>query len=193
LVHKPSKPSLALVSSYVRKWKRLEKSRVHNDALTFLFRGSWARNDSIRQVLIKVSALNDFYKTGILDTFSVAKHIVNKKIDGRLQVGDIGLVDVVKRVIHNGKVIEHYSFATKYCGLHQPDQYPMWDSYVDKMLHAYRKRPEFHFEDGELESYPRFVKIVNDFQSYYSLGGFSLRELDVFLWLYGKKCFPRKN
>jgi hypothetical protein len=39
--------------------------------------------------------------------------------------------------------INFYSFATKYCSHHKPEMYPIYDSYVDKMLGYFKKRTIF--------------------------------------------------
>jgi hypothetical protein len=36
-----------------------------------------------------------------------------------------------------------------------------------------------------------FVQIIMAFQKFYGLGNFSLRQIDIFLWLAGKEIFPR--
>jgi hypothetical protein len=190
---KPFLANPALVKKYLAQWKKLDKSRVHADALTILFREQFPLNNSIEQVLIKVSALNDFYATRILDTFSIASHVVKLKIDKDLNRGNLDLVDKLRFVKRKTQKVNLYSFASKYCGMHRPDLYPMWDSYVDRMLRAYRKKHKFaSFINLDLRNYKRFVEVMKEFQIHYQLQEFTLRELDAFLWLYGKKCFPRK-
>jgi hypothetical protein len=186
-------PTSALVAKYVTRWRDSEKSKAHADALSILFLDRFKLNNSIEHVLIKVSALNDFYATRILDTFSIAKHVFELQIDDHLNKCDLGLVDKIRHVRRNEKSVDLYSFASKYCSLHRPDQYPMWDSYVDRMLRAYRRKHNFSpFVNSDLKNYRRFIVILKEFQSYYQLEELNMREIDVFLWLYGKECFPRK-
>ena len=47
------------------------------------------------------------------------------------------------------------------------------------------------FNKGDLKDYPQFVRIISEFRKHYGLDRFSLRQVDVFLWLAGKECFPR--
>ena len=71
--------------------------------------------------------------------------------------------------------------------------YPIFDSYVEKMLRFYAKADQFaSFKPAELRNYERFVQIIREFREFYKLTPFSLRDLDIFLWYAGKECFPRE-
>jgi hypothetical protein len=65
-------------------------------------------------VLLKVSALNDFYSTNIYDTHAVARHIEHLRIDESLLSGDLSLVNRIAPVKVGKKVRNFYSFVTKY-------------------------------------------------------------------------------
>ena len=60
-------------------------------------------NDSIEDILIKCSSLNDFYSTNIFDIFTVAQHILSLHIDERLEKHDLSLVDDIADVDELGK------------------------------------------------------------------------------------------
>jgi len=75
----PLTPTAEIVQSYVRKWVTLERYVFQEKALALLFQQLCPRSDEIIHVLLKVSALNDFYSTNIYDTHTVAKHIVALK------------------------------------------------------------------------------------------------------------------
>jgi hypothetical protein len=70
------------------------------------------------EVLLKVTALNQFYSTNIFAVYDMAKHIVALNIDGRLKKDDETLVNEIAKVEIGGKQRSFYSFATKYCALH---------------------------------------------------------------------------
>ncbi|MGH9929871.1 MAG: hypothetical protein ACREA9_11695 [Pyrinomonadaceae bacterium] len=141
-------------------------------------------------LLLKVSALNDFYSTNIFDTYSVAKHILKKNIDQRLKVGDHSLVNELARVTIRGKQRNFYSFASKYCSHHFPDWFPIYDSYVEKMLLYYARADYFaSFHKNDLKSYGSFVEIIRNFQSHYGLGQFSLGRSIFFSGLLEKPVF----
>ncbi len=190
-----TKPSPAAVSSYLEKWKTkksLENYRVQEEALKLLFQKFCPENISLKFVLLKVTALNQFYSTNIYDTYSMAKHIIDLQIDSRLQRGDLTLVNDLAKITLKRKRKNFYSFASKYCSHHVPHLYPIYDSFVEKMLMHHAKVDRFDkFKKTELKRYARFVQVIKKFQQHYGLEKYSLREIDVFLWLAGKKQFPR--
>lgn len=148
-------------------------------------------NCDIESVLLKVSALNDFYSTNIYDTYTVAKHILKLNIDSRLTSGDRSLVNEIASVNTGEKVRNFYSFASKYCSHHNPDDFPIYDSYVDKMLRHYRKVDKFsNFRNDDLKLYPTFITVIESLRAFYGVDSFSLRQLDIFLWLTGKDYLP---
>ena len=189
----PLTPNPSLLSEYLGKWEQLENYRLQEVSLGLLFHSLCPENKKIEHVLLKVSALNDFYSTNIFDTYSVAKHILKKDIDARLETNDYSLVNDIAKISIKGKVKNFYSFASKYCSHHKPTSYPIFDSFVEKMMLYYKKADSFNsFEKVDLKDYCRFIEIIKGFQSFYKLEKFSLREIDIFFWLAGKEWFPRK-
>jgi hypothetical protein len=90
----------------------------------------------------------------------------------------------------NGKERKNYAFATKYCSFHNPSEYPIYDSFVDRVLRAYQKQDSFSsLPLGELKDYARFKEVLKAFVMFYDLGNVNARELDYFLWGYGKEIF----
>lgn len=186
-------PSEESIRKYLNKWQTLEKYTLTEGALGLLFRKLCPDNSGIESVLLKVSALNDFYSTNIYDTYSVSKHILSLNIDSRLDSKDLGLVNEIAAVKLKGKVRNFYSFASKYCSHHKPDNFPIFDSFVEKMLKYYRKTDRFDmFRNDELRDYGRFIEIIESLRTFYRVDEFSLRELDIFLWLAGKDSFPNQ-
>lgn len=179
---------------YLQKWVTLEKYRLQESSLNLLFRRFCPQNTEIEHVLLKVSVLNDFYSTNIFDTHAVARHIQRLKPDNRLKDGDAVLVNDLAKVTIAGKIRIFYSFASKFCNHHNADSFPIYDSYVEKMLmHFNRKNPFASFQKPDLRHYPTFVEIIRAFQSQYDLGRFTLREMDIYLWLAGKDAFKQQG
>ena len=59
------------------------------------------------------------------------------------------------------------------------------------MLLHYAKADSFAlFTKSDLRHYKTFVEVMKTFRSFYSLDAFSLRQIDVYLWLAGKESFP---
>lgn len=187
----PSSPTPDYLSSYLQRWDGLENYRLQEQSLALLFKEFCPSNSVLEQVLLKVSALNDFYSTNIFDTFSVAKHIRELNIESRLRGGDLSLVNEMALVKIRDKKRNFYSFASKYCSHHFPERYPIYDSYVEKMLLHYARTDHFSpFRKEDLKHYESFVRIIREFQVHYRLAQFSLRQIDIFLWLAGKDSFP---
>lgn len=186
-------PSSEQVEFYLAKWDSLEDYRLQEDALNKLFFKLCPRNKDISDILLKVSTLNDFYSTNIFSVYPVAKHILSLDIDARLKAGDVTLVNDIKKVFINGKERVLYSFASKYCSHHNPLDYPIYDSYVDKVLRYFRNRDCFSsFGDKNLKDYISYKGVLIDFRKYYGLDAYNLKQLDKYLWLLGKEYFPKR-
>lgn len=184
-------PTPQIVQFYLKKWEGLDSYAMQERALTLLFRVFCPKNIDTEHVLLKVSVLNDFYSTNIFDKYSVARHIVNLDIDARLANSDKNLVNELAKIQLKNRIINFYSFATKYCNHHNSTDYPIYDSYVEKMLLHFKKTENFtKFSRPELKNYSRFVEIILAFRDYFSLTKYSLREIDIYLWLSGKDAFP---
>lgn len=187
------KPSEAEVKKYLNKWDSLENYVLQESALDKLFFNTYPNNKDINDILIKAAALNDFYSTNIFSIFPVAKHILNLNIDERLKNKDTSLVNDIAKVEINGKVKNFYSFATKYCSHHYPLDYPIYDSYVEKVLILLNKRDGFSkFKKEDLKDYTKFKRVVIDFRLLYNLNQFSLKDIDRYIWQLGKEYLPRK-
>lgn len=147
-------PCVEKVKYYFKKWDSLENYRLQEDALDKLFIELCPKNQELSDILIKVPTLNDFYSTNIFSAYSVAKHIHQLNIDHRLQVGNVSLVNDIMQVTIDGKLKNFYSFATKYCSHHNPLNYPIYDSYVEKVLLYFRDKDGFFdFATSELKDY----------------------------------------
>ncbi len=182
-------PSIEQVEYYLAQWDSLEDYHLQEDALDKLFFELCPENTNISDVLLKVATLNDFYSTNIFKVYPLAKHIVALDIDDRLKAGDVNLIGDIQKV--NGINIKFYSFATKYCSHHKPLDYPIYDSYVYKVLRYYCKRDGFTtFADSELKDYERFKNILMEFRSFYGLEEYNLKEIDKYIWQLGKEYFP---
>lgn len=188
------RPSPKEVENYLKLWNSLENYTLQESSLNKLFSKTYPLNSNLDDVLIKVCSLNDFYSTNIFSPFTVAKHIVALKIDDNLSKDDLEIVNKIGNVKMNGeRSINFYSFATKYCSHHKPTVYPIYDSYVEKMLMYFKKRDNFaDFSRKDLKLYAKFSDTLMKFREYYGLSQFNLKQIDQYLWQAGKKYFPRK-
>jgi len=186
-------PSSIEVKKYLKSWDKLEKYKLQEDALDKLFLELVPKNEDISDILLKVATLNDFYSTNIFSVHPLAKHILSLKIDERLRQGDLTLVKDIQKVNYRGVTKNFYSFATKYCSHHNPIEYPIYDSYVEKVLKYFRKKDKFaDFKNADLKDYQHFKQILLTFRSYYGLEKFNIKEIDQYLWQLGKEYFPKE-
>lgn len=173
-------PSVGQVEYYLSAWDDLENYHFQEDALDRLFFELCPENTNISSILLKVATLNDFYSTNIFSVFPVAKHILSLVIDERLRAGDISLVSEMQRVTINNVEKNFYSFATKYCSHHCPLDFPIYDSYVEKVLCYFRNRDKFAlFKNQDLKDYAKFKGILIEFRSFYGLNKYNLKEIEI--------------
>ncbi len=186
------RPTVMEVEQYLQEWANLESYKLQETALDRLFFELSPKNTDISDILLKVATLNDFYSTNIFSIFPVAKHILSLDIDERLKRGDIFLVNEIQNItIKEGVQRKFYSFATKYCSHHNPLAYPIYDSYVEKVLKYFRKTDHFaKFKNADLKDYQQFKNLILTFRSYYGLEQFNLKQIDQYLWQLGKEYFP---
>lgn len=186
-------PSEEELKKFLALWDTLEDYVANENALNLIFRhdSAFAANTDIRHVIIKCSALNDFYSTNIFKVYPVAANIISiKDFDARLVTGDDALVHEIALV--DGR--RNYSFASKYCSHHQPSLYPIFDSYVKDVLVELRKRnPEhFHFRKAtDLENYSVFRSAIDDVRIAFNLKKYSYKDIDRYLWQLGKMYYNK--
>jgi len=140
-------------------------------------------NDALEDVLIKVVLLNGLYNTNVLAVMDMACHIRDLGIDVDLATSSSGLVDRIARLRIGDKTRRHYSFATKYCNWHRPEDYPIYDALVEKLLLLYQQQYSFaEFAKPDLRDYPRYKAIMAAFRVHFSLEDLSFKQIDKFLW-----------
>ena len=189
-------PSEKEVDYWLAYWDSLPNYTAQEKALDKLFLETYTENTDLVEILIKCSTLNDFYSTNIFKIYDMAKHIELLHIDEMLKKGEESLVDKIANVelTNNEGETKHYcfySFASKYCSHHKPFDYPIYDSYVEKILKHFRKiNKAFIFSNEDLKDYAKFKKILLDFQYLYGIEKYNLKDLDRYLWQLGKKYFP---
>ena len=196
---KIKKPCQEELKKWLEAWESMDNYRNQEKALNKLFHETYPKNTDMRDILIKVATLNDFYSTHILNIFKVAEHVKDiENLDDRLQSGDKELVNEIAEVgleNKNGKKIIFYSFATKFCSHHNSKDFAIYDSYVEKILMYFKKD---NFSDNkftkkdDLKEYPNFKNILFDFRKHYELDC-NLKELDRYLWQLGRKYFSKNN
>lgn len=188
-------PTNELVDIYIEKFNNDERYLLADQAIINLFQ-KFPENKKLEDILLKISVINDLYSTNIFGTFILAKHILSLNIDDGIKNADPKIVNLIA-VGHGipkpkgSGDRNFYSFATKYCNWHNKNEYPIYDSFVDKILIAYRNKDNFStFNDNDLRDFTHFKEIISDFKKHYNLTKHNLKETDKFLWIYGKTIFP---
>lgn len=180
-------PSPELISTYITKFEQDPATAASDQAVSKAFH-AFPHNDRIEEVLLKVAVLNSLYSTNIFALTKVATHIYQLQIDNALAQHSLAIIEAIACIELNGKRRRNYSFATKYCHWHRPDVYPIYDSYVERLLWAYQQQDGFaSFRREELQEYMHYKMIHDQFKQYYGLTAFTTKQVDQFLWGYGKE------
>ena len=204
-----TKPLIDL-SDDARQFLEQHKNLISYDIQETVLRDlvkKYPNHDNYEAVEVKAKLLNMFYSTGIQAIDAVVENIMSIiDIDKILNapIYSKGLVDAIAELkLKDGKTRINYSFATKYCALHQPQKYPIYDSIVAEILTklmitgqlppyarktnksklstaTYMTQGEF---EEKLRDYDFFVKVYNTFMEDYGLiGNLNYRQVDWYLW-----------
>lgn len=199
-------PTSKLVKEYNTNFYS-NKNYVDDDNAIKLLVNTFPNNNKIEEIIVKVYTLNFIYKTYIIKPYNIAVNIFNKKIDNKLRQGDPSVVDDIA-IGHNvfkngvGKEFRFYSFATKYCYYHNNELFPLYDRYLENIIWEFKKNENASgfkffsdFKREDLKEYSKYINILNSFKQAFKLTEFSIRELDIFLWSYGKEWWSvnKKN
>ncbi len=192
-------PTQEEITNWLNTWDNDEKNSHVVSSMQVLFK-KIPSNNNLDEIYAKIAALNDLYSTNIRKLYDVAKHIFSvQDIDERLKAGDLTIVNEIAKVplidkYGDEKVYNYYSFATKFCMFSNPEVYSIYDSYVEKVLTEFNKIDRF-FDPKELDfrNYEDFDEILNLFRAKYNtvFDNISRLDMDRYLWLLGKKTFPK--
>lgn len=192
-------PTPTEIARWLKTWDEDEKNSHVVSAVQILFT-KLPFNCNIDEIYAKIAALDKLYGTNVHHLYDVAKHIYSiPDLDKRLNKGDLAVVNEITQVPvidkhGNEKIYNFYSLATKFCMFSNPEAYSIYDSYVEKVLKEFNKIDRF-FDPCELDfrNYEDFDRILNLFRDKYSpaLANVSRLNMDRYLWLLGKKTFPK--
>ena len=183
-------------------YKKMEGYRIQEELLQCLVR-KYPENIVSDIVETKVKLLNLFYSTGIQATNYMAKNILGiKAVDKRLKERDLILVAEIAKLKLSGDTTRfNYSFATKYCALHEPKKFPIYDSIVAATFISLFEKgllPKYSYSrsikgtksnsytkgsfSARLKDYVFFVEVYDYFMDLYDLKSFTYREIDSYIW-----------
>lgn len=170
------------IADAITTYKELENN-PDDRALQKLFTQLCPYNTSLEDVLIKCATLNKLYSTNIINIHPIAEHILSLNIDERLHCGDLSLVECIANATPKRRF---YSFATKYCAMHQPNLYNIYDSNVHCVLRHYLKK---EYSNQSLKNYKTYCQALRDFKLMFHLEELDAWRLDKYLWQLGKSNF----
>ncbi len=205
----------AMAPGYIKRLKKIPRYAPEDEAISMLFEKTYPTNKNLKEILIKVIALDSSYSTN-LRRFSSIKAVADvikgiHNFDALIQKkdNDRHLVDTICVKVARKGYPRPFSFATKYCCNQNPEKYPIYDSFVAKVLAYYQKEESFLDNSDEHlnkwnEAYKEggymskaealkhsyndlFVPVLDKFRANYFPKGISYRDLDHFLWLLGKE------
>ena len=195
-INKPSKDDMKRIDDIWETKREVRHYALETKALDLIF-NQYRDNTNLLEIIIKIGCLDNFYSTNATKNVKIpdiAEKIINiKNFDLRIQKWDMDLVRELAIFGKDDKEIKLYSFATKYCTLHncmvhKRNDYAIYDSIVCKKLKDFNKLypfAEFSDDDWTLESYPRYREILRLFIEKFELDC-SFRDMDLYLWKLGK-------
>lgn len=191
------------------------KEHAKENALEKVF--SDENYDDAEGVLIRTVLLNQFYSTMlnmaegirhkngkvIVDVFSMADRIANCKgihesIRSNEKSKRMKAFNHIAYDEDKENEVESYnaclSFASKYCSWINPTAFPIFDRYSKGMLYYINKQNNYcnrKLTYADLRDYDNFCEIHEAFRKQFlredGSPRFSTKEIDMYLWLYGKK------
>lgn len=188
-------PTEELIKQYIDKFELDERYKYGDSAIIKLFE-AFPNNTTLEDIILKVSVINGLYSTSIYSVFRLAQHILECDIDEKIKEGNPKAVHQIAtghniRTRKNNTEINFYSFATKYCNWHNQRKYPIYDGFVEKTLMTYKKQDKFsEFKKKDLKNFENFYQVILDFMKYYNIDDKNMKDIDKFLWIYGKEKFP---
>lgn len=188
------------VSTALKMYKKLEPYGIQEMLLKTLVK-KYSDHTNRAAVDTKVKLLNLFYSTGIQAVSKMADNIFGiQDIDARLKQGDLTLVPQIATLKLDGGERFNYSFATKYCALHQPEKFPIYDSIVADTFESLFVKgyfPKYTYSRSKskspntftkvefaakLKEYDFFVEFYKYFMELFDLKSFTYRQIDSYIW-----------
>lgn len=177
-------PSVKDAKWFISTWGEMGNFSAPVEAM-FKVCKRYPNNSNLEEVLIKCAVIDNISSTNVFDLYSMADHIVRKRIDEKLKKGDYSVVEDIAKVMIGGKKRTFYSFASKYCHYHNPENFAIYDSYVAKVLCSFPNDFCKIKENQLREDYKTFIDVLNNFKEHYRLN-VSFVDLDKYLWQLGR-------
>ena len=206
-------PSKQNIDKYIEIFDK-EQKRSEN-AVNAAF--SSLDNSLVENIMVKVIVLNSRYSTRLSNNEPTREKIEEKiasngsMMPNVVKVSEVisgfesdGRFDYCKDITDVAKLIKDflnsfdkpyskpYSFITKYCSFRLPDiDIPIVDNYVRALLIVINEKDGFYkgkISNTLLGDYDEFLKVINTFSEEYAKG-YSAKDVDKYIWQYGKILF----
>ncbi|MDR2799879.1 MAG: hypothetical protein LBB52_01255 [Desulfovibrio sp.] len=182
------RPSIDEVKKYLDIWENEKDNYEKMDKAIYHLIRQYPENKDINNVFLKCSVIDDIYHTRISqyhNIYDLSEHILKKCVDEKLNGSDATVVDDIAEYKNS------FSFATKFCSFHKPDQYPIYDSHVDNALKYFNKTYGKFADKIAINPYMNFKEVMDNFIKYFDLdqGNYcygKYKAIDIYLWLVGK-------
>ena len=207
-------PTPDLIDKKIKEFDNNEQ--LNEKALELLF-NTFKSNTDEKEILLKVVTLNNRYSAGLTDNalnkeksdiyekenkpkptnvMVMTKHI--SKIEKTHHCFSSGAepIFIVNKLRHIEGYKQAYSFATKYVSWTFRDKnIPIADGYVKTLLYYMNKKDCFYenLVFNDLEDYSIYCKVYKSFVEHFKLEKYSYKQLDKYLWLYGKELSQAEN
>jgi hypothetical protein len=143
-------------------------------------------NKNVDDIRTKISAISDDPQIKQLtNSEELITHILNLKIDDRIQRGDLSLVEDIAHVTIQGNPQNLLHFASVYCNLHRPDIFPIYSDQYLGFYKEYLKQNKLSLDPEKLNTYTVFSAALDDLLTRYGLKGkMNYLHIRKFGWLY---------
>lgn len=170
---------------YIKEFEDREGYFVQDASATKFFH-KYPLNDEMDNVILKVNDVGDMDFHAINASLLMAQHIMKiDNLDARLANGDWALVNEIANFDYFGQ--KHYlgAFASKFCNLHFPNLYPIYDKLIIDVLTTYMaEKYKSSITIKDLQDYVLYSFVLKDFLAYIKFSTFNYKQIDQFFWLY---------
>lgn len=149
-------------------------------------------------VQLAVITLDSIYHTQLKDAYYIARRM-NEEFDSIAElIRYKNLVPAVEKIsnIFNADNDENYiySFASKFCSFMDSSSYPIFDTYSSNLIYLFlqeqpglEKQPTKYKYKTYLGMPYYFKRAYDEFLDLYNLSdNYNYKQVDMFLWMYGK-------
>ena len=144
-----------------------------------------------KQIQEAVIVLDSLYNTNLQNVMTTSRNLSDRlsEIKPKIKQNDYLVIDTITEINRQGENKSYnnkiFSFATKFCSFINP-AYRIFDRFSSNLLYMFLSIKGDDIELKKLGNYGYFIQKYNDFIQKYKLEDFVDRDIDIFLWMYGK-------